>query len=46
MWMKQMPHCTFSDFDESKKNRRERKVVRGDLTSTPNYYLAGSSFDA
>ena len=47
MWMKSMPHCTFSDFDESiKKNNRERKVVRGDLSATPNYYLAGASFDA
>lgn len=47
MWMKQTPHCTFSDF-ECKGMRNSFKTpntVRKEFMGVPNYQLASKAFD-
>ena len=46
MWMKQVPHCTFSSFDSNRGGFHDKKSVVEDFQAVPNYKLASSGFDA
>ena len=48
MWMKSVPHCTFSDFQgrNGESTFKHPSTIKKGFTDIPNYRLTGKSFDA
>lgn len=52
MWMKNLPHCTFSDFQGKKGGVngascfKHPSQIKNEFSDIPNYQLASKAFDA
>ena len=48
MWMKSVPYCTYSTFEQSKKQNRVGAISSStnDFNDIPNYKLTSKAFDA
>ena len=47
MWIKSVPHCTFSDFQNKANgtNFRKPEAVKKEFSDIPNYHLTSRAFD-
>ena len=48
MWLKQVPYCSFSDFEGKSTGMvyKSPKTINQEFSSIPNYRLTSKAFDA